>query len=119
MCPGCRKSRNDVAKANGNPSLRQNTRYHTHALGNEAREGPRRGGDFKDTEILSLNARFELSTGDDKGNVDIVGGTEIQFIVEAPLSRLQVQIAMSLNSDKLFWARHDAAAGRQRGSGVV
>lgn len=80
MCSRCRKSRNDVAKAIGNPSLRQNARYHTDALGNETREGPRRGGDFKGTEILSLNARFELTIGDDKGNVDILGGREIQFI---------------------------------------
>ena len=69
-----------MAKANDDPSLRQNTRYHTDALGNETREGPRRGGDFKDTEILSLNARFELTISDDKGNVDRVGGREIQFI---------------------------------------
>ena len=76
MSSGCRKSRNDVAKANGNPSLRQNTRYHTHALGNETREGSRRGGDFKDTAILSLNTTFELRIGDDKESIDIVSGRD-------------------------------------------
>ena len=103
------ESRNDVAKQTVTPRLARHKRIgwmdqkRVRALKKQDRRGPRRDTNMK---ILSLAARLKLDRADDKGDVDRVGGRAIQDIDWACyLSRLQVHIIKSLDSDKLFWAR--------------